>query len=85
MDSIQAIIEIYKRDLDLSLIKENLKLTHEQRLRKMQAFVNFAAKRRRAGDELRKKGEQSLSFSLEARSSGSLGFNEIQKQEHERQ
>lgn len=58
MDSIQAIIEIYKRDVDLSLIKENLKLTHEQRLRKMQAFANFALEMRRAGQKLRDKNTQ---------------------------
>jgi len=34
------------------LIKENLKLTPEERLRKMQAFVNFALEMRRAGQKL---------------------------------
>lgn len=58
MDSIQAIIEIYKRDIDLSLIKENLKLTPEQRLRKMQAFANFALEMRKAGQKLRDKKAQ---------------------------
>jgi hypothetical protein len=53
MDSIQAIIEIYKRDVDLSLIKENLKLTHEQRLLKLQSFVELAEEMRKAGKKLR--------------------------------
>ncbi len=53
MDSIQAIIEIYKRDLDLSLIKENLKLTPEERLLKLQSFVELAEELRKAGKKLR--------------------------------
>jgi len=35
-DSITAIIELYKRDVDRTLIRENLKLTVEQRLRNLQ-------------------------------------------------
>lgn len=49
MDSIQAIIELYKKDIDRSLIRENLKLTPEERLLKLQDFVNFAIELRKAG------------------------------------
>ncbi len=35
------VIEAYKRDIDRTLLRENLKLTPDQRLRKLQAFINF--------------------------------------------
>ena len=31
------VIEMFKKDIDRTLLRENLKLTHEQRLRKMYA------------------------------------------------
>ena len=34
------VIEAYKKDVDRTLIRENLKLTPEQRLLKLQAFIN---------------------------------------------
>lgn len=46
------VVEAYKRHIDRTLLKENLKLTPEERLVKMQAFANTlvelrgAAKRR---------------------------------------
>lgn len=43
------VIEAYKRDLDRSLIRENLKLTVDQRFRKLQQLQRFAAELRRAG------------------------------------
>ena len=36
------IIEAYKRDVDLSLLRENLKLTVEQRLQKLIEHQQFA-------------------------------------------
>ena len=33
------VIEAYKRDVDVTLIRENLKLTVEQRVRNMTSFV----------------------------------------------
>ena len=33
------VIEAYKKDIDRTLIRENLKLTPEERLRKLQAFM----------------------------------------------
>ena len=35
------VIEAYKKDVDRTLLRENLKLTPEQRLQKLQAFVDF--------------------------------------------
>lgn len=48
-DSIDEIIEIYKRDVDRTLLRENLKLTVEERLRKLQDMARFAEEMRRAG------------------------------------
>ena len=35
------VIEDYKRDVDRTLLRENLKLTPEERLLKLQDFVEF--------------------------------------------
>ena len=43
------VIEAYKRDVDRSLIVENLKLTVEERLRQLVAVQRFAGEVRRAG------------------------------------
>ena len=43
------VIEAFKRDVDRTLLRENLKLTPEQRLRKLQDFVAFLATLREAG------------------------------------
>jgi len=51
-DSIQKIIELYKRDVDRTLIRENLKLTVEERLLKLQDFIEFAAALQEAGKKL---------------------------------
>ena len=40
------VIEAYKKDVDRTLIRENLKLTPEQRLLKLQAFINALAELR---------------------------------------
>ena len=53
-DSISAIIELYKRDMDITLIRENFKLTVEQRLRNLQNLQCFAEELREAGRKLRK-------------------------------
>lgn len=52
-DSITAIIELYKRDVDITLIRENLKLTVEQRVRNLQNLQLFAEELREAGKKLR--------------------------------
>lgn len=43
------VIEFYKRDVDRTLLRENLKLTVEERLDKLFALQQFAAELRRAG------------------------------------
>ena len=37
------VIEAYKKDVDRTLLRENLKLTPEQRLQKLQDFVDSLA------------------------------------------
>lgn len=43
------VIEAYKKDVDRTLIRENLKLTVEQRLENLMRFQEFAEELRRAG------------------------------------
>jgi hypothetical protein len=43
------VVEAYKRDVDRTLLRENLKLTPEERLLKLQDFVNFLGEVRAAG------------------------------------
>ena len=47
------VIEAYKKDVDRTLLRENLKLSPEARLRKLQDFVAFAAVLREAGRRIR--------------------------------
>jgi hypothetical protein len=47
------VIEAYKKDVDRTLLRENLKLTPEARLRKLQDFVAFTAAMREAGRQAR--------------------------------
>ena len=53
-DSMQAVIEVYKKDVDRSLIRHNLKLSIEERLINLQKFNQFAEELRNAGRKLRK-------------------------------
>jgi hypothetical protein len=45
------VIEAYKKDVDRTLIRENLKLTVQQRFEKLMALQRFAEEMRRAGRE----------------------------------
>jgi hypothetical protein len=47
------VIELYKRDVDRTLLRENLKLTPAQRLEKLVNFSSFAATLRQAGKRVR--------------------------------
>lgn len=49
--SIDPVIEAYKKDLDLTLIRENLKRTPEERIRNLMELQRFADELRRAGRE----------------------------------
>ena len=42
------VIEVYKKDIDRTLLRENLKLTPEERLRKLQAAVDGLMRIRRS-------------------------------------
>jgi hypothetical protein len=44
-----AVIDSYKKDVDLTLIRENLKLTPEQRLQKHEQLRQFAEELQKAG------------------------------------
>lgn len=44
------VIEAYKKDVDRSLLRENLKLTVDERFRKFQRFMEFAEELRKAGE-----------------------------------
>jgi len=46
---LDAVIELYKRDIDRSLIRENLKLSIEERLIQLMRLQEFAEEMRRAG------------------------------------
>lgn len=46
---LDPVIEAYKRDIDRTLIRENLKLTHEERVRKLIELQRVAEELRRAG------------------------------------
>ncbi|TKB72824.1 MAG: hypothetical protein E8D45_09840 [Nitrospira sp.] len=43
------VIEAYKRHIDRTLLRENMKLTVEDRFRKLQELQRFAGELRRAG------------------------------------
>lgn len=43
------IIEAYKKDVDRTLIRENLKLSHEERLIELMKLQRFAEELERAG------------------------------------
>ena len=43
------VVEVYKKDIDRTLIRENLKLPVEERFRKAMALARFADELRRAG------------------------------------
>lgn len=45
------VIEAYKRDVDRTLIRENLQRSHEERFRRLIELQRFAAELRRAGSQ----------------------------------
>ena len=48
------VIEAYKRDIDRSLLRENLKLTVEERFLKLMELQRFAGELRKAGQSARR-------------------------------
>jgi len=47
-DSFEVLTELFARDIDGALMDENLKLTPEQRLLKLEAMMRFGEEARRA-------------------------------------
>lgn len=53
--STDPVIELYKKGIDRTLLRENLKLSVEERLRQLMKLQKFAEELRNAGRMLRKK------------------------------
>ena len=49
------VIEAYKKDVDVTLIRENLRLTVDQRFQQLMKLQQFAEDLRRAGRKAREK------------------------------
>jgi hypothetical protein len=49
------VIECYKKDVDRTLIRENLRKSHEERLLTLQRMQAFAAEVRAAGEAMRRR------------------------------
>jgi hypothetical protein len=52
-DYCDPVIEVYKKDVDRTLLRENLKLTVEERFLKFKRFWQFAQELREAGQKAR--------------------------------
>lgn len=50
---VDPVIEAYKRDIDRSLLRENLTLSVEERIRKLQQLQRFARELKKAGRNYR--------------------------------
>lgn len=50
---LDPVIEAYKKDIDVTLIRENLRLTVDQRFDQLMKLQQFAADLRRAGRKAR--------------------------------
>lgn len=59
LDRVQAdldpVIEAYRKDIDVTLIRENLRLTVDQRFQQLMKLQQFAEDLRRAGRKAREK------------------------------
>jgi len=50
---LDAVIEAYKKDVDITLIRENLRLTVDQRFQQLMKLQQFAEELQRAGRKAR--------------------------------
>ena len=50
---LDAVIEAYKKDVDVTLIRENLRLTVDQRFQQLMKLQQFAKELQRAGRKAR--------------------------------
>jgi hypothetical protein len=55
-DYFDPVIEVYKKDVDRTLLRENLKLTVEERFLKFERLWEFAQELREAGRKSRQTG-----------------------------
>ena len=55
VDSLDPIIELYKRDVDRTLLRENLRKSPEERLLALQELLRFADEVRKAGAAMRQR------------------------------
>jgi hypothetical protein len=51
---VDPVIEFYKKDVDRTLLRENLKLTVQERFEKFERFMEYVQELREAGRTLRK-------------------------------
>ena len=51
---VDPVIEVYKKDIDRTLLRENLKLSVEERLRQLMELQRFAEELQRAGRAARR-------------------------------
>lgn len=49
LHGLDPVIEVYKKDVDRTLIRKNLKLSHEERLQNAMELQSFAQELRKAG------------------------------------
>lgn len=55
VDTIDPVIEFYKRGIDRTLIRENLRRTPEERVRALEDLQRSAEELRKAGEKLRQR------------------------------
>ncbi|HEX8172338.1 MAG TPA: hypothetical protein VF824_17525 [Thermoanaerobaculia bacterium] len=53
-NDVDPVIEAYKKDVDRTLIRENLTKSYEERVLALQQMLEVVAEVRRAGEELRR-------------------------------
>jgi hypothetical protein len=53
MDATDPVIEAYKKDVDRTLIRENLSKSHEERVIALQQMLDFVEEVQRAGRAMR--------------------------------
>lgn len=51
---LDPVIEVYKKDVDRTLIRRNLKLSHEERLQNAMELQRFAQELRKAGRHVKR-------------------------------
>lgn len=56
-EKLDRVIEAYKKDIDVTLIRENLRLTVDQRFQQLMRLQEFAEELQRAGRKARSQGD----------------------------